>query len=117
VEYSSHLAESSSGAVESSSHLVESSIHVTKSSSHVAESSSQVAKSSSRLAESSRIKQVFYGFKEGFSRISTVEKCFLKSEVSISAPSIYSQGTYGQSMKLAKKPRTLIFKIFAPIEK
>jgi hypothetical protein len=40
-----------------------------------------------------------------------------KGILSISAPSIYSRGTYGQSIKLEKKPRTLIFKIFATVEK
>jgi hypothetical protein len=37
--------------------------------------------------------------------------------VSISAQSIYLRGTYGQSIKLAKKPRTPILRIFATIEK
>jgi hypothetical protein len=43
--------------------------------------------------------------------------CFATTEVPISVPSIYFQNTYGQSIKLAKKSRTLILKIFATIEK
>jgi hypothetical protein len=35
----------------------------------------------------------------------------------ISAPSIFCRGTYGQSNKLAKKPRTPILRIFATVEK
>jgi hypothetical protein len=51
--------------------------------------------------------------------ISMVEKAFFfaTTVVSISIPSIYIRGTYGQSIKLAKKHRTLIWRIFATIEK
>jgi hypothetical protein len=43
--------------------------------------------------------------------------CFATTGVYINAPSIYFQGTYGQSIKFAKKPRTLFWRIFARIEK
>jgi hypothetical protein len=47
--------------------------------------------------------------------ISIVEKyllfCYNWGVHSISAPSIYFRSTYGQIIKLAKKPRPLIFKI------
>jgi hypothetical protein len=48
-----------------------------------------------------------------------VEKCllFATTGMSISAPSMYLRGTYEQSIKLAKKLRTVILKIFATIEK
>jgi hypothetical protein len=42
---------------------------------------------------------------------------FATTGVSIRVPSIYFRGTYGQIIKLAKKPRTLILKIFVTIEK
>jgi hypothetical protein len=37
--------------------------------------------------------------------------------MSISALSFYFRGTYGQNFKLAKKPRTLVLRIFATVEK
>jgi hypothetical protein len=43
--------------------------------------------------------------------------CFATTGVSVSASCIYFRGTYGQSIKLAKKPRTLILKIFATVAK
>jgi hypothetical protein len=51
--------------------------------------------------------------------ISKVEKafCFATTRVSIRTPSIYFRGTYRQSIKLAKKPRTLILRIFPTVEK
>jgi hypothetical protein len=61
---SSHL--SSSHLAESSSYVAEYISHVAESNSHLAESSNHVVKSSSHVTESSRIKQVFYGFLEGF---------------------------------------------------
>jgi hypothetical protein len=51
--------------------------------------------------------------------ISKVEKtlCFVTIEVSISVSSFYFRGSYGQSSKLAKIPKTLILKITTTFEK
>jgi hypothetical protein len=59
-----HQADISNNFLESGSHLAESSSHVTKFSSH--------------LAKSNRIKQVFYGFVEGFSGFFFNFQLFLK---------------------------------------
>jgi hypothetical protein len=55
------------------------------------------------IPQSNNIKGILYKY-----LISIVNAfCFATTGVSISTPSIYFPGTYGQSIKLAKKPRTL----------
>jgi hypothetical protein len=42
---------------------------------------------------------------------------YAKTGVFISGPYIYFRGSFGQSIKLAKKPRTIILRILVTIEK
>jgi hypothetical protein len=100
-----HLRETSSHFLESSSHLVESSNHLAESSTYLVEI--QQHKSMNN------IKNILCNY-----LILKVEKtfCFATATESISAPSNYFWGTYGQSIKLAKKPRTLVLRIIATIE-